>query len=110
MRKNVLTFPLRPVSIGTMDGQTDFSALGKRALDTMSPEARTRRARLAVSARWQRARGEDADVDRKKRIHEALDRVLDILEGGRAPTARELAKMRDLKLVLDRISAGRAGA
>jgi hypothetical protein len=56
----------------------DFAAMGKRALDTMSPEARARRARLAADARWKRLRGEDAITDRSHRMHSALDRLIDM--------------------------------
>jgi len=45
---------------------------GKAAAAAMTPEERTERARAAVQARWQRARGEDADVDRRQRLHAAL--------------------------------------
>jgi hypothetical protein len=61
--------------------ETDFAALGRRALDTMSPEQRSARAKLAVTARWQRARGQDADIDRKHRLHAALDKLFNIADG-----------------------------
>jgi hypothetical protein len=54
---------------------------GKAAAAAMTPEERTERARAAVQARWQRARGEDADVDRRQRLHAALDKLCEKAAG-----------------------------
>jgi hypothetical protein len=48
------------------------------------PEFRRERARIAVTARWQRARGEDAEVDRKRRLHAMLDKLFDMADGDQA--------------------------
>jgi hypothetical protein len=73
----------------------------------MTPEQRAVAGRQAVNTRWERARAADAapiDAARKARLHGALDRLLDILEGGQEPNAHDIAVMRDIQRTLNRIA------
>jgi hypothetical protein len=76
---------------------------GKAAAAAMTPEERSERARAAVQARWQ---AKSADPGAPKELHAALDRLLDIVLQGRAPTPAEREAIRKIAGIVRRARRG----